>query len=145
MMVASRAMATARPTPMALVMRMLVVANDPATMTMISAALVMMRPVRSRPKPTAWRLSWVVKPGLAHARQQEHLVVHGDAEQAAEHDHRQRGVDVALGDEVQHAGQMTLLEDEDEGAEVVMIDSELTSTALTAARRCAAAAAARRR
>ena len=58
-MLASSATATARPTPMALVMMMLVKANEPATTTMISAALVTMRPVLVRPKLTAAWLSCV--------------------------------------------------------------------------------------
>ena len=59
MTVASSATATASPTPIALVMTMEVNAKDSPTTTMISAALVTMRPVRASPKLTARTLSWV--------------------------------------------------------------------------------------
>ena len=64
--------------------------RQPATMTMISAALVTMRPVRASPKLTAAAVVVRLQPVLAHAREQEDLVVHGDAEDGAEQHHRQR-------------------------------------------------------
>ncbi len=54
---------------------------------------------------------------LLDARQQEHLVVHGEAEGDAEHQDRRRGVRGADGGEVEDAGQVPVLEHPDHGAE----------------------------
>ena len=59
--VASIRMASASPSPTALTRIKFVKANEPATTTRISAALVMMRPVRASPCSTARALSPVAQ------------------------------------------------------------------------------------
>ena len=114
MIVASSAIATANPTPIALVTRICVKANEPATMTMIRAALVMMRPVLRQAEADRATVVAAEQPLLAHAREQEDLVVHRDAEDGAEHEHRQGGVDDAGALKAEDALEVAVLEDEDE-------------------------------
>jgi len=56
---------------------------------MMSAAAVMTRPVLAWPWMIAFSLSFVIHPLLVHARDQEDLVVHGEAEENRDHHDRQ--------------------------------------------------------
>ena len=88
MMVASMATAMAMPTPMLLMVMISARANAAKTTTMISAAPVM-TPAVSR-QALGHRRGVVAGPavGLLDARQQQHLVVHGQPEDHREHDDR---------------------------------------------------------
>ena len=67
----------------------------PKTTTMIAAAAVMTLAVAARPSATEVRLSPVRLPLLPHPREQEHLVVHRQAEHDGEQHHRHPGLDRA--------------------------------------------------
>ena len=97
--VASTRIAVAMPMPISFRNTSGLSAKAPKTATMIAAAAVITRAVRARPSVTALGRVAVAQVLLAHAREQEHLVVHREAEQDREHDHRderrhrRRGVD----------------------------------------------------
>jgi len=57
--------------------------------------MVMIRPVFCTPLATALVLSPVKSPCSRNPRQQEHLVVHGQAEQDGQHQDRLGGVELA--------------------------------------------------
>ena len=83
---------------------------------MISAADVMTRAVRASPRTTPWRVSPVLVVLLAHAREQEHLVVHRQPEQHREHHHRHERHDRHGALEADEALRPSPLEDRDGGA-----------------------------
>ena len=64
---------------------------------MISAADVTIRPVRSRPVATAYALSPGLVPGLAHAGDDEDLVVHREPEEDGEEEDRDPALDLSDG------------------------------------------------
>ena len=90
---ASRKTALARPMPNSAITRCPASRNEPKTQIMIVAAAVITRPVAAWPMRTECRLSRGVHPLLVHAADQEHLVVHRQAEQDREHHHRQERLD----------------------------------------------------
>ena len=63
---------------------------------MIVAAAVITRPVDASPSSTARVASRRRDPFLVYARDQEHLVVHRQAEHDREHQHRDARLDRAL-------------------------------------------------
>ena len=95
--IASRNTAAARPKPNSLIARSSPSMNDRNTQIMIAAAALITRPVKAIPSATARRGVAVADPFLAHARDQEHLVVHRQAEHDREHQHRDPRLDRALG------------------------------------------------
>ena len=62
---------------------------------MMIAAAVMIRPVRSSPWATAVDVVAAVVPALAHPRDEEHLVVHREAEEHREQEDRDPALDLA--------------------------------------------------
>ena len=92
-MVASRKTPTARPTPNSLMMRSFSSRKLPNTNTMMAAAAVMTRAVVARPSATDVWLSPVRSPLLLDAGEEEHLVVHREAEHDGEHHHRHERLD----------------------------------------------------
>ena len=91
--VASTTTATARAKPISLIPSIRPAANPQNTITMSSAAEVMIRPLRCSPTPDRLvvRRAGVVL--LLDPGEQEDLVVHRDAEREREHDHRHPGLD----------------------------------------------------
>ena len=85
----------ARPMPNSLMMRSSSSRKLPKTTTMIAAAAVMTRAVAARPSATDVRLSPVRSPLLPDPGQQEHLVVHRQAEHDGEQHHRHPRLDRA--------------------------------------------------
>ena len=81
------------------------------TTAISSAAAVTMRPVRSRPRATDVLVVAAAVVLLLDPGEEEHLVVHRQAEGDAEHEDRRGGVDRAGGREVEHARQVAVLED----------------------------------
>ena len=94
--IASRNTATARPKPNSLSVRSSPSMNERKTQIMIAAAALITRPVSAMPSATARRRVAVADPLLADARDQEHLVVHREAEHDREHEHRDPRLDRAL-------------------------------------------------
>ena len=115
--VASMTTATASPTPIIWMKLMPLVAKAPTTTTKSSAALVMMRPVRCSPRETASVVVPGAVPLLADAAQQEHLVVHREAERHREHQHRLRRLEGARRGESEQPLEVALLEPPDQDAE----------------------------
>ena len=93
--VASTSTASVRPSPNIRMNDTLAAINAAKEIDMISAAAVMTRPVRAIPRATLSSLSaWVLprrQPELSDAGDQEHLVVHRQAERDAEQQHRDVG------------------------------------------------------
>ena len=85
--------ATARPTPKSLPLGSSLRTKAPNTLIMISAAEVITRAVLDRPLTTASWLSPLADVLLADAGQEEHLVVHREAEEDGEHDQWEERVD----------------------------------------------------
>ena len=83
---------------------------------MISAAPVMMRAVEPTPKVTASVVSPRLVVALADPAEQEHLVVHREAEQHREEEERHPGLDRVRLLEAEQIGADALLEDEHEQA-----------------------------
>ena len=68
-------------------------AKAPNTQNMISAAAVMTRAVAARPSATAVALFFVRSYSSLIRREEEHLVVHRQAEHDGEQEHRDPGLD----------------------------------------------------
>ena len=94
--VASRNTATASPMPTSLITSTWPVAKPTNTRTITAAAEVMMRPDLCSPLRTATSLGSPRVDVLLDARQQEHLVVHGQAEAEGDDHHEHRGLDAAV-------------------------------------------------
>ena len=92
-MVASISTAIARPRPNSLSWRSSPRAKAANTQNMISAAAVMTRAVAARPSATAVALSLRAVVLLLDAREEEHLVVHRQAEHDGEQEHRHPRLD----------------------------------------------------
>ena len=92
-MVASSSTATARPRPNSLSWRSSPSTKLPKTQTMISAAAVMTRAVTARPSATADCVVAGPVVLLLDAGEEEHLVVHRQAEHDGEQHHRHPGLD----------------------------------------------------
>ena len=84
-----------RPRPNSLSWRSSPRAKAPNTQNMISAAAVMTRAVAARPSATAVALSFVRSYSSLIRREQEHLVVHRQAEHDGEQEHRDPRLDRA--------------------------------------------------
>ena len=84
---------------------------------MIVAAAVITRPVDAWPVMTAARLSPRVHPLLVHAADQEDLVVHRQAEQHGERQHRHERVDRTGPAETERVRTPAELEERDDHAE----------------------------
>ena len=83
----------AMPTPNCLTVGSPMRMNAKKTLTMISAAEVITRPVVPMPSMTAVRVVARALPGLLDVRHQEHLVVHREAEEDREHHQRHEADD----------------------------------------------------
>ena len=83
---------------------------------MITAAAVMIRPVRSSPSATARSLSWRLVPLLAHPADEEDLVVHREAEEHREQEDRDPALDLRELVEAEHVLPEPEAEDEHERA-----------------------------
>ena len=91
--VASMKIALAKPMPNSLMMMLSPSTNDRKNVHMIAAAAVMTRAVADKPSATAVVLFAGAQVLLPDAREQEHLVVHREAEQDREHHDRQERLD----------------------------------------------------
>src|SRR6266540_147555 len=114
--VASIATARAIPRPMALMSTMSASPNAAKTPTMIAAAPVMSRPLFSRPIATERCVVVRFQIFLLDPRQKQHLVVHRETKDRAEHDHRQGRVDRTRR-ESELCGEVSVLEDPDQRPE----------------------------
>ena len=114
-MVASITMAMPIPMPIAFMTVRSANPKAKSTEAMIAAAPVIIRPVRSKLRATARVLSHVCSVLLAYPAEQQHLVVHREAKQDAKHHDRSHCLD-GTRREVEPRGQMTVLEDPDQGA-----------------------------
>ena len=90
---ASTKMAAAKPRPTSLMTIWPPKMNDRNTRIMISAAAVMTRPVSAWPTVDGPLTVAGADPFLVHAADQEDLVVHRQAEEDGEHQHRQEHLD----------------------------------------------------
>ncbi len=115
--VASTATATPMPTPNCLTVGSPLMMKAKKTLTMISAAEVMTRPVVPTPVITASRLSPLLQPCLPDVGHQEHLVVHREPEQDREHHQRDEGDDRHLAVQADQARAPALLEHRADDAE----------------------------
>jgi hypothetical protein len=111
--VASISTAAANPKPMALNASSRLPVNAANTTTMIRAAEVTVRPVRSSPRVTACSFD-PVRGHFAHPSHQKDLVVHGQAEQHGEQEQRHERLDEALGMEAEQVGAPAPLEQGDD-------------------------------
>ena len=109
--VASSAMATARPTPICLNSIRLSVAKIENTPTITTAALVTTPAVALMPCATASSVRSPRVDRLADPADDEHVVVHREAEQDHEQEQRQPRRDPADGLEVEQALEVAVLED----------------------------------
>ena len=114
--VASTSTATASPRPNSFSDRSSPSTNAENTHTMISAAAVITRAVAARPSATAVALSLRAVVLLLHAREQEDLVVHRQAEHDREHHHRRPRLDRAFAVDADEAGAPAPLEHGDDDA-----------------------------
>ena len=116
MIVASSSTATARPTPICLMSSVESVAKIANTATITSAALVTVLAVVRMPRSTASSVEQPAVDELADPAEDEHVVVHREAEQHREQEERQPGDDAAVRVEAEQALQVAVLEDPDEHA-----------------------------
>ena len=110
--VASIAIAAASPMPNCLMTASSVSTKLEKTHTMISAADVITRPVEARPSTTARVGSFGLLVVLLDLCHQEHLVVHGQAEEDREHEQRHVAHDRNGPFQADQRGAVPLLEDE---------------------------------
>ena len=116
--IASTRTATERAKPSILIGRKSPSVNPAKTTIMIAAALVMTVAVRARPSAIARRLAEAAAPRLGHARDEDDFVVHRQAEDDAEDEHRDDREDASRRPgEADQLRAVALLEDEDEGPE----------------------------
>ena len=92
--VASTKIATARPSPNSCRPTMFPARNPENAAHMMTAAAVMIRPVRSSPWTTAALVVGPLVPCLPHARDEEDLVVHREAEEHREEEDRDPALDL---------------------------------------------------
>ena len=116
MIVASISTATARPTPICLMSSVESVAKIANTATITSAALVTVLAVVRMPRSTASSVDRPPIDELLDPADDEHVVVHREAEQHREQEQRQPGDDAAVRVEAEQPLQVALLEDPDEHA-----------------------------
>ena len=109
--VASSAIATARPTPICLNSIIDSVAKIENTATITIAALVTTPAVALMPCATALSVAHPAVDRLADPADDEHVVVHAQAEEDHEQEQRQPGRDPADGLEVQQVLEVAVLED----------------------------------
>ena len=109
--VASTATATAMPTPNCLIVGSSTRMKAEKTLTMISAADVITRPVVADALDDRGRVVLRALPGLLDVRHQEHLVVHREPEEDREHQQRDVGDDRHLAGEADEADADAVLED----------------------------------
>ena len=114
--VASTSTATARPRPNSFSDRSSPSTNAENTHTMISAAAVITRAVAASPSATAVALSLRAVVLLLHAREQEDLVVHREAEHDREQHHRRPRLDRAFTVDADQARAPAPLEHRDDDA-----------------------------
>ena len=112
MIVASMKMAKARPTPICLVSSELCMANSPNTATMMIAALVTVPAVLLMPCATASAELMPPSARLTDAAEDEHVVVHREAEEDHEQEQREPAGDRAVGLEAQQLLAVAVLEDQ---------------------------------
>ena len=114
--VASSRIAVARPTPSCFMSRPERVAKIANTATITTAALVTTPAVSVMPCSTACSVGTPLLPQLAHPAQDEHVVVHREAEEHDEEEDRQPRLDRAVALEPEQALRPAVLEDRDEDA-----------------------------
>ncbi len=112
--VASIRIATARPMPISFMSMMLSVAKIEKTATITIAALVTVPAVAVIPSRTASSLPRPPVDRLADPAEDQHVVVHREAEQDHEQEERQPGADPSVGVEAEQRLAQPVLEDEDE-------------------------------